>query len=126
MCENLSFKDPGNHVLANYRSTVNCTSGCTSAVLIFGREMTKSLNALLPVVVENTKHSDELLHKAQKHKRYYDRHRCCKESVIKVGDHMRIREFRRQHKLQSDFTNNAFVVKRLVENYAVSLADGHE
>ena len=51
------------------------------------------------------------------------RHRC-KESVIKVGDHVRIREFRRQHKLQPDFTNDMFVVEQLVGKNAVKLTDG--
>ena len=80
--ENVLCKDAVNQVLANYRSTVNCTSGCTPAVLMLSREMTMSLNVLLPVVVENTKHNDELLHKAQKRMHcYYRRHRC-KKSVI--------------------------------------------
>ena len=51
------------------------------------------------------------------------RHRC-KESVIKVGDHVRIREFRRQHKLHPDFTNDMFVVEQLVGKNAVKLTDG--
>ena len=59
LCENVLFKDAVNQVLANYRLTVNCTSGCTPAVLMFGREMAMSLNVLLPLVVENTKYNDE-------------------------------------------------------------------
>ena len=37
---------------------------------------------------------------------------------------MRIREFRRQHKLQSDFTNDVFVVEQLVGKNAVRLTHG--
>ena len=60
LCEKVLFKDA-----VNYVSIVYCTFGCSFAVLMFGREMTMLLNVLLPVVVENTKHNDELLHKAQ-------------------------------------------------------------
>ena len=126
LCENILFKNAVNHVLANYRSTLNCTSDCTPAVLIFGREMTMPLKVLLPVVVEKTKHNNELLQKAQKHRSYYDRRHRCKESVFMVGDHVKIREFRHQHNLLLDFTNNVFVVlvEWLVGKNADRLTDG--
>ena len=95
-------------------------SGCTLVLLKFGHEKIMPLNVLLPVVVENIKHNDKLLQKAQKHKLY--RHHRCKKSFIKVGDHVKIRD---QHKLQSDFTDDVFIVEQLVGKNAVRLGDGH-
>ena len=64
------------------------------------------------------------MHKTQKFGCYYDRHHCCKKSVIKVSDRVKICEFRRQHKLQSDFTNDVFIVEQLVGKNAVRLING--
>jgi ribosomal protein S17 len=123
-CDNVLFKDVVNHVLANYRSTVNCTSGYSPAFLMFGREMLMPLNKLSPSVVVKNECDKIVQFKGQQRKKYYDRRYRVKDSTIEVGDFVKIREQRRQHKLQPDFSHDSYEVVKLLGKNAIRLADG--
>ena len=84
--------------MANYRSTIHCTSSVSPASFMFGREMVKSFVVLSPnfsysnVIVDEEEIAHKMKTKSEYRKSYYDKSNHVKVPIINCGDYVRIRD----------------------------------
>ena len=100
-----------NTFLLQYRSTPHCTTKVAPSELMFNRKIRGKLPSLeKKLVVNRHKEARENETKSQAyHKSYADNRRNAKESSIKVGDTVLVKQ-KRQNKFTSRFNKTPYVV----------------
>ena len=104
------WKDQLDTTLLQYRNAIHGTTGATPAELFFNRK----LNDKLPTIVKPSDSYDKINRQQQKQfakaKQYHDEKRKAKESDIKVGDHVIIKETDRPNKMASSYSKTIYEV----------------
>ncbi|XP_055585333.1 uncharacterized protein K02A2.6-like [Uranotaenia lowii] len=96
--------------LLTYHATRHPTTGKSPGELMFGRRM----NTTLPTISifsedEAVREQDAVV--KQKGKEYADHKRRAKDSGIEVNDHVLVKRMRKNNKLQTEFSNEEFIVR---------------
>ncbi|XP_055634225.1 uncharacterized protein K02A2.6-like [Toxorhynchites rutilus septentrionalis] len=97
--------------LLTYHSSKHPTTGKSQAELMFGRQIKSKLPTISSFLEdEGVRERDAVI--KEKGKEYSDRRRQAKESNIKEGDVVLAKRMRKANKLDTEFTNEEFVVQR--------------
>ena len=126
--EGQTFEDSLRSIIANYRTTVQATTGRTPAELMIGRRLRMPLDllALTPSRISvrfQEPLQDHVVRQQQRYKRYGDKLRRAKESKLIPGDQVRVKLPNRATKLDPVWSEPHTVVETPSEHTA-TLDDG--
>ncbi|XP_062704234.1 uncharacterized protein K02A2.6-like [Aedes albopictus] len=97
--------------LLTYHSSKHPTTGKAPGELMFGRQLKSKLPTISNFLEDDGVRDRDAAIK-EKGKEYSDKRRHAKESEIQLGDTVLAKRMRKANKLDTDFANEEFVVKR--------------
>lgn len=97
--------------LLTYHSTKHPTTGKSPGEIMFGRRIKSKLPTVSSFQEDAGVRERDLVIK-EKGKLYADKRRGAMESSIQEGDHVLVKRMRKSNKLDADFSNEEFIVRR--------------